>query len=41
MILGVSLPVVDINLGQAGNEEFEFLLVEDCDQFGRDDIVES
>jgi hypothetical protein len=41
MIFGVALPIVDIDLGQSGNEQFQLLLVEDCNKLGRDNVVET
>lgn len=41
MILSIALPVIDVNFGQARNEQFQFLLIEDGDQLGGDDIMET
>lgn len=41
MVVGVVLPVVDIDFGQAGDEEFELLLVEDGDELSGDDVMEA
>lgn len=41
VVFGVVLPVVDVDLGETGDEQFELLLVEDRDEFSRDDIVEA
>ena len=35
------LPVIDINVGQTRDEQLKFLLVEDRDQFRRDNIVKA
>lgn len=41
MVLGVALPVIHVNLRQTGDEEFQFLFVEDCDELSGNDIVET
>lgn len=41
MVLGVVVQVLDVDAGQAGDEQLEFLLVEDRDQPLRDDLVEA
>lgn len=41
MILGVVLPIVHVNVWQTGDEEFELLFVEDGDELGRNDVVET
>ena len=40
-VLSVVPPVVNINIWKTRNQKFEFLLIENGNQFGRDDIVES
>ena len=41
LILGVVLPVVDIDVREARDEKLEFLFVEDGDELGRNDIMEA
>ena len=41
VIFGVIFPVVDIDIGQTRDEQFKLLLVEDCDQFRRHDVVKA
>jgi hypothetical protein len=41
VVFGVVLPVIDVDVGETGDEKFEFLLVEDLNEFGRDDLVEA
>ena len=41
VVIGVALPVVNINVRQTRDEKFKFLLIEDCDEFGGDDFVET
>ncbi len=41
MVFGVVLPVVNVDVWQAGDEELQFLLVKDCDELCRDDVVEA
>jgi hypothetical protein len=41
VVLCVGLPVVNIDIGQAGNEQLEFLLIENGDELCGDDVVET
>ena len=41
VILGVALPVIDINIGQTGDQQLQLLLIENGDKLGRDDIMEA
>lgn len=41
MILGIVLPVVNVDVGKTGDEQFQFLFVEDGDQLRRHNIVEA
>lgn len=41
MVFAVVLPVVDVDIWKSRNEQFEFLFVENGNQFGRNDIVEA
>jgi hypothetical protein len=41
LVLRVPLPIVDVDFGKARDEKLQFLLVEDRDQFGRNDIMET
>lgn len=41
MVLGIILPVINIDVGKAGYEQFQFLFVEDGDQFRRNDVMET
>ena len=41
MVLCIVLPIIYIDIRKAGDEELELLLVENCNQFSRDDIMES
>jgi hypothetical protein len=41
MILGIALPVVNVNLGQTRNEELKLLLVEYCDELSRDNVMKT
>lgn len=41
VVLGVGLPVVDVDIRQTGNEKFELLFIEDCDELFGDDLVEA
>jgi hypothetical protein len=40
-VVGVLLPVFDIDIGNASNEKLEFTFVEDVYQVGRDEFVET
>lgn len=39
-VIGVLLPVVDIDVGDTTNEQLEFSLVKDVDEVGRDQFIE-
>lgn len=41
VVLGVALPVVNVDVGQTRDEQLELLLVEDRDELGGDDVVEA
>jgi len=41
MVLRVALPVIEINIRQAGDEMLKLLLVEDGNELGWNDVVES
>jgi len=41
VVLGVLLQVVHVDVGQAANQQLQFLLVENADQLARDDVVET
>jgi hypothetical protein len=41
VVLCVGLPVVNIDIGQTGNEQLEFLLIENGDELCGDDVVET
>lgn len=41
VVLGIVLPIVDVDVGHAGDEEFEFAFVEDGDELCGDDVVEA
>lgn len=41
LVLGVPLPIVDVDFGKTRDEKLQFLLVEDGDQFGWNDIMET
>jgi hypothetical protein len=41
VVVGVVLPVVDVDVRETGNEELEFLFIEDSDQFGGNNVVEA
>jgi len=40
-VVGVLLPVVDVDVGDTADQQFELALVEDVDQIRRDQLVES
>ena len=40
-VIGVFLPVVDIDVSDAADQEFELALIEDVDQVGGDELVEA
>jgi hypothetical protein len=40
-VVGVLLPVVDVDVGDAADEQLEFALVEDVDQVRGDELVEA
>ena len=40
-VVGVLLPVINIDIGDTPNQEFELPLVEDIDQLGRNELVEA
>ena len=40
-VVGVFLPVVHVDVRDAADQQFEFALVEDVDQIGRDEFVET
>jgi hypothetical protein len=41
VVFGVVLPVINVDVGETGDEKFEFLFVEDLNKFGGDDLVEA
>ena len=41
MVLGIVLPVVYVDVREAGYEKLQLLFVEDGNQFCRDDVMES
>lgn len=41
MVLSVCTPVIEVDVGKAGNEKLELLLVEDGDKFCGNNVVES
>jgi hypothetical protein len=41
VIFGVALPVIHVDLRQAGDQKLQFLFIEDCNELGRNDIVET
>lgn len=41
VVLCVVLPIVYIDIREAGDEELELLLVENCNQLCRDDVMET
>lgn len=41
MVFGIALPVVDVDLWETGDEELQFLLIEDSDELGGNDLVEA
>ena len=41
MVFGMIFPIVDIDIGQARDEQLKLLLVEDRDQLRRDNVVEA
>ena len=41
MVLRVGLPVVNVDIGQAGNEQLEFLLIKNGDELCGNDVVET
>ena len=41
MIFGVVLPVINVDVRKTGDKKFEFLFVEDLDEFGGNDLVEA
>ena len=40
-VVGVLLPVVDIDICDTANEQLKLALIEDVDQVGRDELVEA
>ena len=40
-VVGVLLPVVDIDICDTANEQLKLTLIEDVDQVGRDELVEA
>lgn len=40
-VIGVFLPVVDVDVGDAADQQFEFALVEHVDEVGGDELVEA
>lgn len=40
-VVGVLLPVIDIDICDTSNEQLKFALIEDVDQVGRDELVEA
>ena len=40
-VIGMFFPVVDVNVGDSADEEFEFAFVEDVDEVGGDEFVET
>ena len=41
MILGIALPVININFRQTRNQKLQLLLVEDCDKVSRNNVMET
>lgn len=41
MVLGIALPVIDVDLRKTRDEEFEFLFVENSDQVCWNDFMEA
>jgi hypothetical protein len=41
VVLGVVAPVLNIDIWQTGDKEFQLLLVEDGDKFRGNDVVKS
>lgn len=40
-VIGVLLPIFNINIGDSANEKFEFALVKDIDEVGGDEFVKA
>lgn len=41
VILGIALPVVNINFRKTRNQKLQLLLVEDCDEVSRNNVMET
>jgi len=41
VVLSVVLPLIDLNLGQTGDQKLQFLLVEDGNEVRRNDFMEA
>jgi hypothetical protein len=41
LILGIVLPIVNVDLGKAGYQQLQFLFVENGDEVRGDDIMEA
>lgn len=41
VVFGIVLPVIHVNFGQAGDQQLQLLLIEDRNELGRDNIVET
>ena len=39
-IIGMFLPVFDINIGNTANKKFKFALIKDVDEIGRNELIE-
>ena len=39
-IIGVLLPIIDIDIGNAANEKLKLALIKDVDEIWRDELVE-
>lgn len=40
-VIGVLLPIVDVDLGHTTNEQFQLSFIKDIDEFLRDELVET
>jgi hypothetical protein len=41
VIFGVALPIIHINVRETRDQELQFLFIEDCNEFSRNNVMET
>lgn len=41
VVFSIALPVIDVNFGKTRDQKLELVLIEDCNQFCRDDLMKT